>query len=84
MELITTGAVALMLGVSPERVRQFVAAGRLKAVRRGKQGIRGVRLFDPNDVAAFIAARAAYVPRRRNAMEQLTRLKAQRQEMAHE
>jgi len=79
MELITTGAAALLLDVCPERVRQFVAAGRLKAVRSGK---RRVRLFDPRDIAAFIAARRTAVPHRRNASEQLTRLRAQVQEMS--
>ncbi|WWT39937.1 hypothetical protein [Microcystis phage Mae-JY09] len=50
---LTTGQVALALGVSPTRVVQLANYGRLECVRLGN----GTRLFDPDVVRAEAARR---------------------------
>lgn len=52
-EYLTTGEVAIRLGVSSRRVIQLADEGRLAHKRVGK----GMRLFDPDAVAVFIAGR---------------------------
>jgi excisionase family DNA binding protein len=47
-QLIDVEAAAAILGVTPRRVRQFIAAGRLSAQRFGP-----VHVLDRTDVARF-------------------------------
>jgi excisionase family DNA binding protein len=54
-QYLTTGEVALRLGVSSRRVIQLADEGRLAHQRVGK----GMRLFDPDAVEAFAADREA-------------------------
>ena len=37
MDLLTIADVAALLGVTPTRVRQWIAAGRLRAIRLGRE-----------------------------------------------
>lgn len=48
MNLLNTAAVAERLGLSPKRVRELAAAGRLKGQRVGRDWV-----FDPRTVEAF-------------------------------
>jgi len=48
-DLVTAAEAALMLGVGPSRVRQWVSEQRLVVARR----IRGAILLRRNDVEAF-------------------------------
>lgn len=48
-KLLTTAQVAALLGVTPVRVRQYEADGRLKAIRVTARML----LFDPAEVRKF-------------------------------
>lgn len=54
-DYLTTGEVALRLGVSSRRVIQIADEGRLPHKRVGK----GMRLFDPVGVAEYIETNGA-------------------------
>ena len=45
MDLLSSGAIALWLGVSRERIRQFVVARRLRAVMLEREGASDNRLL---------------------------------------
>jgi len=59
-QLLTTREVSQMLGVSKQRVRQFVSAGRLRAIERLEIGHRSMLFFTALDVEHFAA-----IPRQR-------------------
>lgn len=57
-EVLTIGEVSRRLSVSPERVRQYVADGRLKTATTTVRGLpAGYRLFDIREVERFAAER---------------------------
>lgn len=55
--LLTSSQVSKMLRVSPATVARMAADGRLKAQRL--PGERGAFLFDPEDVATYLAEQDA-------------------------
>jgi excisionase family DNA binding protein len=52
--MLTTGQVARRLGVSAERVLEYIADGQLRAYRLGHRTVR----VDPADLARFLTGRA--------------------------
>lgn len=55
MELLTTGQVARLLDLTPQRVVQLAAEGQLREVAR--VGLDGTRLFLRADVERLLAER---------------------------
>jgi excisionase family DNA binding protein len=56
LDLITSGQVARLAGVSPTAVQQWIRGGKLRAARNNGAAIR---LFSRVEVERFIEARAA-------------------------
>jgi DNA-binding transcriptional MerR regulator len=57
-DMIPTAEVARLAGVTVKTVHRWVESGQLTPVVIAP-GIRGPRLFDPRDVALFLAKRPA-------------------------
>jgi len=55
-QVLTTAEVADILGVTPQRVIQLDAEGKLRAARITR---RGLRLYDRQEVAEVVAKRLA-------------------------